>query len=610
VADVTYIVRTKYETEGLQQSGSLAERAGASFDRLGGAIKLAATAAVAFAAGKLVSAITEIGSKAEQTRIALAGIAQASGAPLTKGAEGFSNALAVSDEIIARMRKDARELPGEFEDLVTIFRGGLGGGIRAGQSIAEIEKVSAKLTAVAATVQVPFDQASRELRELLEGRAGAHNTLFLRLRDQIGKTAQEFNQLSSAKQWTLISKALDQYEPAVNAFGSSWEAVSSTAQDYLKQTLQAFGTPLFNEFKAGLQELTGLFEENQGGIVAMAKSIGEGIGGGLRLVLGLARQLGRSFKELSIGGIAGALAGGGGTAGAIGLAGAAAGFPAAGLLGVTFAQLATDAGALSSVTGSLSELWASFSAALMPAYEMFSQVTGVLGGLLAEILPGSLAGLQAAITPIIDQFFSAHDAIGTTIVIIGNQLRPLMVAVGRILAALGGIFGDLGRIVIGLAKWILTLIAQAIQPMTWYWGQLGKAIAWIIELIGKAVHFIADKLLLRVERGPGIETTIGNAVQGATEEGLTGVGGAGRGGGPSPAQFGKSLDEKVIAAIAINATPKAAKAELKQTNNITVHQTVNQAEAPQQLLIATRKALQQALEHPVEDPSSLGSVLR
>lgn len=277
----------------LDHSEQSAQRSASAFSSLTstltGYLGLRAIAGDALAAGR---ALLGLSSEAEDTRIAIAGMLQAGGAAgLSGSAQDFSRYMGVSAEVMAKIRKDARELPGEAEDLMNVFRGSLQGGLEAGKSVMDIEGLSARMMAVSKVLQIPSEVAGREMQMMMEGRAGAHNALWQRLKANIGVTAEEFNAFSSAEKWDRIDKALKGYDPAIKEFAKTWSAVSSTAADYVKTLLRVGGEPIFNALRDILLEITGYYEQHQAQIDEMVKSLGGELADELRATWGYAKEV-------------------------------------------------------------------------------------------------------------------------------------------------------------------------------------------------------------------------------------------------------------------------------------------------------------------------------
>jgi hypothetical protein len=288
MADTVYRIRVDW-TADTSSAERGADRVSSGFRGVAAAV---AAAGAALGVSRLAEKIFEIGKETEDLKISMAGMFQAFGAAgLTASADDFTKAMGMSGAIFEKMRVDARELPGELEDLTNIFRMAIGGGMNAGKSVNEIEQLSSKLMAFGAIEMLPSQQTAREFAMMMEGRAGAHNVLFQRLRTQIGMTAKEFNALSEPAKWNIIERALKGYDPAIKEFGKSWSAISSTTVDIVKNLIRIGGAPVFEMVKRHLSDWNDWFEKNQQYVDRMATEWGEKLASGIETAYGWAKSL-------------------------------------------------------------------------------------------------------------------------------------------------------------------------------------------------------------------------------------------------------------------------------------------------------------------------------
>jgi hypothetical protein len=242
-------------------------------DRAAGlAITLAKIGGAAIGAG-LTYGVVKLNNELEKTGIALAAIFQANGIT-----SNIDQGLGVAADVMAQMRKDAAELPGEFQDLASIFKTISVPGFQAGASITELRKLSAMAMASGAVMGLPMEQTGRELAMLMEGRAGAHNTLGMRLAGLGGDRAKEFNHLAAPERLAAITKELERFAPAINAYKTSFDGLSSTLVDNAKRFLSTATSPLFDRVKDTLAGINAWFDSNEGGVDAFAAHLGERIG--------------------------------------------------------------------------------------------------------------------------------------------------------------------------------------------------------------------------------------------------------------------------------------------------------------------------------------------
>ena len=300
MADVTYRVAIELATH-----GNLASEVGQSISKLDGlsgtlgrvgheAATMAGSLASAFegaveGAASLAATLGQVGAVAaigavtygtlvlnkelENTQIALAAIFGANGIT-TSMPQGMS----VAADLMSQMRKDAAALPGEFRDLVGIFKTISIPGFQAGASVDEIRAVAAQAMAVSQVMGLPMEQASRELAMLLEGRAGAHNVLGMRLAGLAGERAEAFNKLTAADRLASVRTELEKFAPAIEAYSHSFEGLSSTLVDNAKRFLSLATTPIFDRIKGVLSDANSWFDDNQDKVTLWASVIGERLG--------------------------------------------------------------------------------------------------------------------------------------------------------------------------------------------------------------------------------------------------------------------------------------------------------------------------------------------
>lgn len=211
--------------------------------------------------GGITYGVTKLNAELEQTTISLGAIFSAQGL-----APNLNVGLDMASQTIVKMRKDAALLPGEFKDLLGIFRTGAIGAFGAGLNVDQWRELSAKAMATAAVASLPMDQAAREFSLLIErgkGRAGAHNVFGMRLLGLSGEKAAEFNKKSAQERMAIVSAELDKYSDSIQVFGKSWEGVSSTFIDSIKEFARRGTEPLFNSVKESLINASGWFDRNQ-----------------------------------------------------------------------------------------------------------------------------------------------------------------------------------------------------------------------------------------------------------------------------------------------------------------------------------------------------------
>jgi hypothetical protein len=253
MAGISYIVDIDLQVSGnpgaafggaeskMNKLSDLAKGTRKELGRLGTSLADGFTGAVESVAGKLMTlgqvgaagaiaavtyGVTGLNNDLETTRVSLGAVLNASGVT-----NGIEQGMERASGWIVQMKKDAKDLPGEFKDLLGFIQSAASPAFSSGLDIDKFERLSAQSMAAAKSLQVPMDQAAREYAQLLEGRAGAQNVFGSRL----GIRAQGFNDKGAEDRVKILQDALGKFQPAIEAFGHTFDAGSSSFIDNGKQ---------------------------------------------------------------------------------------------------------------------------------------------------------------------------------------------------------------------------------------------------------------------------------------------------------------------------------------------------------------------------------------
>jgi hypothetical protein len=640
MADTTYNVKTVY-TADTHQAASGLDRLGGMFDRIGkllsglksilfGLPTLIVAAFATGAIGAFLGRVMEVGGAAETTRLSIAGMVNAQMfATAAQPLGDLDAALLGTDAIVQRMRVHAQRLPGTFDELRTVFQGSLSGGIAAGRNLLQIEAQAARFMAVTKTLGVDSEQAGRDMTLMMEGRAGAQVASFSRLRPLIGKTAQEFNAMSAPQRWEAITRALAGFGPMIDAYEHSWDAVSSTTKDHLEGLLRVGSAPLFDEAKQALRDLNGWLERNHDRVEAFARTVGRGLAEAFSRVVEIAKERGPVLARLgqspllrrlagaaaglasgaSLGSVASTSRGADGRATAVAAGagvGLALGVPALGLAFAALLEFATHTKAVDVVLASLAASGHAVLALAPDAQRGVELASTGAGSAAASVLPGAFSGLAVVVQTAVDYFHTLMRVLDPYIVMLGSYLAPVFASLGRVGAALGGSLGGFLRILAMLVVFNLRTLLPVFERVA---GVLAsvldavlRALAWFLEHLSA----VFNKLIELLNRIPGVrlESPGGLAAPGLSLSG----GDAPDGDGFHRLEGMMGFDRRQSDALGVllrrstGVTP--ARGDTHVTNHVQVHQTIEQADDPDRVLIATREAVIQAMLHPVQSASA------
>lgn len=266
-------------TAGLGAVAGAADLAIGVFDRLAAlSMQVAggvALGAVAGGVAALKTGIVDVNAKLEDMKLGFGTLFSA------VGNESFTSGLGLADELIEGIRKDAKALPGEFQDFVGMAQTLSAPLLNAGHGVQSIRDMTRQTVVAAAALGIRYDQAGREMAMLVEGHAGGHNVLGTRLgitaNTQVkGKT---WNDASSDERMKFLSAMLSKADAALGDYSRSWAGMTSTLSDSWKQFLGVATGPLFDRMKRSLGGVLEYLDKHQGKVDELAHRIGDGLVG-------------------------------------------------------------------------------------------------------------------------------------------------------------------------------------------------------------------------------------------------------------------------------------------------------------------------------------------
>lgn len=250
--------------------GVASSMAGAFTGAVEGALSLASSMAKVGTVGAVAAAGfgVKINAELEQAQVSLAAIFSSSGQ-----SNGMLAGMKDAQSIMKDMRKDAADLPGEFKDVVQIFRMAATPAFQLGASIKQLETMSANSMAFAASRGIEMGQAARELGQLLQGKAGGHN-VFGTLLGFSGDKAGEFNKLNGKARLGAVDKELGKHAESREFFAGTFDALSSSMIDNAKAFLGTATSGLFDRIKGAMESANTWYGTHEMQVTAFAENVG------------------------------------------------------------------------------------------------------------------------------------------------------------------------------------------------------------------------------------------------------------------------------------------------------------------------------------------------
>jgi len=222
-----------------------------AFDSMARGAAMLGVGAAMMGVRTLLSGVSGLNAQAEETTLTIAGMLNANGVAPTIG-EGMRSAAAT----LRQIRVDAAALPGEAAEFVTIFQLGLPAALQAGMRDARaVAAFTNQFGAVGKSFGVDAPQIGRDLRLLLQGHAGGHVAMWNHIGPLIGKSAQQFNQMTAPQRLAALQQVTARYGGMVQAYGGTWEAATSTIRSAGSELLRVGTQPLFEHAKRRVAQL-------------------------------------------------------------------------------------------------------------------------------------------------------------------------------------------------------------------------------------------------------------------------------------------------------------------------------------------------------------------
>lgn len=236
--------------------------------------------------------IIGVNSEIEQLSISMAAMFSAHG-----NVDGFNEGLTTSAALIDIMRKDARELPGEFKDLTKIMSTMATPSLNAGLSIRETEKMAANAMSSGITHGIHPDVIGREMGAIISGHARSNMPMMTRGMLNLKVDAKELNKMSVEKRVATVQTALgmrggkegEAMAAMKEAHKNSWVGLTSTAIDNAKRVMGTMTEPLFQRMKGAFSFINDWYDKNASTILDWAQGVGQN----------LAKGFSWAFRELA-----------------------------------------------------------------------------------------------------------------------------------------------------------------------------------------------------------------------------------------------------------------------------------------------------------------------
>lgn len=184
---------------------------------------------------------------------------------------------------IEQLEDLAIQSPATGRDLIGLFQGLSGPIARVTGQMSDALVISQQLANTASALGVDYEQAGRDFRAMLEGRAGADVLLFSRLRSvgAISETTEAFNamaQANPAEAYEKLRDVLEGYNVAAARQGRSLDGLTSSFSSLYNRALLSGAEPIVERYKTFLSGVNDRLLANMSRFRGGLQRVGEAIG--------------------------------------------------------------------------------------------------------------------------------------------------------------------------------------------------------------------------------------------------------------------------------------------------------------------------------------------
>jgi hypothetical protein len=311
-----YKVVTRYETDTrgaeakvdrlarkAEKHAKAVEKARNAWALFGTALKGLAVGGLTIGLGLVTRRMFQLTQSAEDAQIQIAAVFEQS------NPGKFEKNLSRAGDLFKRFQKSSITSPATSQDFLTLFGGVAPGVAPLGVSNNTIDQfISRAVPAAKAFTGGDYEQAGRDLLQMIQGQAGSDTKTFNSLKADLFKrtktsNTEGFNKLAKAnprKIFDAINESLSSMDAVNKKFGASFGGLLASVQEFADGFLRTIGGPVVKEASKILQRMTGWFAENADAVEEMGKKIGGKFADGLRLAESLSKSILNNFTGIAV----------------------------------------------------------------------------------------------------------------------------------------------------------------------------------------------------------------------------------------------------------------------------------------------------------------------
>lgn len=274
-----YNVITRYRVEGLSQARQEAGAIRGVFGDLGRVLKNSVMNVRNVVAGGLfgvgltqaANSMLSLNAGLEQANLTIATLFN------VNKVYSFSDALIASKNTFKDLRSDAAAGLGELQDYLGVYQQILSPALQSGAGLDQIRELNKLLVAggFALRGKEGPQLAGFDIQQALTSGVGQRTTPIANQALQaIGVTTEQFNAMAAPARFDKLLEAFKAFSPAIEAQSKSWEGVSSTFRDTVKEVASSATQPLFTRWTEDLIKVNEWLAHNRTEIERIESKVG------------------------------------------------------------------------------------------------------------------------------------------------------------------------------------------------------------------------------------------------------------------------------------------------------------------------------------------------
>lgn len=193
---------------------------------------------------------------------------------------GQPRALQLAADLTEKLRVDAENLPGSFQELQQMFKGIAVTGLQSGLGLDDIREISSNAVVASKAFGIQADVFMRDIQQMMQGRLTVRDMGARTLLGQIGMGHEDFNKIARSdpqKAAKMIKQLLGTgaIKEAADAYEKSFSGTVERLKSKFQKIFGDIGMPLFDAIKEDMDRLEKWMADNPEKLKKIINDVGQ-----------------------------------------------------------------------------------------------------------------------------------------------------------------------------------------------------------------------------------------------------------------------------------------------------------------------------------------------